>query len=75
MSVINGCGVVLEMANHLRLAKSSTISLVQQKYGALSTYPIGKDIWKPMRVSSSAGCRSITKVIRGRSYRCIQNLI
>ena len=44
-----GCREVLVVAVQLILARSATVSLSHQKYGALSTYPIGRYRWKLMR--------------------------
>ena len=46
----SGCGVVLEAASHIMLARYVAIFLEQQKYGVLSTYPIGRDKCKLLRV-------------------------
>ena len=48
------CGAV-EHSNQMGLAVSVTVYLLQKKYGALSTYPIGKERWRPMKVWGSDG--------------------
>ena len=68
----SGCRTVLAVVAHIRLARSTTILFVQQKYGILSTYTIRRDRRKTMRVLSSTGCEGTTKASRRRSSGCIQ---
>ena len=48
------------------------VLLAQQKYGALSTYPIGSERWNQIRVLLLDWCRGTMKAIRGRSFGIIQ---
>ena len=61
------CGAVLEAAAQLRLVISTTVSLAHKNYGAISTYPIGRDRWKLVRLFSSDKCGG-TKKSRCRRY-------
>ena len=69
------CGAVLVVMYQIRLARSSTVSLAQKNYWALSTYPIVRYRWNLMRVSSSSGYGGETKASCGRSSGHIHTLM
>eukprot|EP00957_Ditylum_brightwellii_P135915 10366797-Ditylum_brightwellii.AAC.1 len=51
---------------------SATVSVVAQKRGALSMYPMGTLRWKPTSVSVSPGCEGIMNASFGTSSNRIQ---
>ena len=51
VSANSWCGASLMVNSQILLAGYATVSLSQQNYRALSTYPIIRNRWKPMRVS------------------------
>eukprot|EP00957_Ditylum_brightwellii_P087938 6696986-Ditylum_brightwellii.AAC.1 len=60
-----GCRRVLMLAAQELLVMSATVSVVEQKRGALSMYPLGVLRWKPIRGSASVGSSGMTKASAG----------
>ena len=74
-SADSGCGEMLAAAAQLRLASFASVTLAQKKYGALSTYTIGRDRWNTMKVLSYAMCGGTSKAIHGSYSGRIQTLM
>ena len=61
--------------SHLAFVTHSTVFMVQNKYGALLKYAIGKEMWKSITVSQLYRCRDTANERQGTSSGQIQNLM
>jgi hypothetical protein len=74
-SASRGWGGAVAAAAQSPLTRSATVSVVAQKYWADSTYPMGRDRWKPISGSASVVWGGTTKANFGTSSGRIQTRI